>query len=232
MIVAPIDAPGIQEAAQQAGAMLLPDPGALAAAINVGMNHGLAHGNYDYVNWLNDDDLLEEGSLAVTTSALDRHRDAVVAYGACRYIDENGREILVSRAGPWANRILSWGPDLIPQPGMLIRASAWQQVGGLDTSYRMAFDLDILLRLKRLGKLIDTGVVVSSFRWHADSLTVDDRQTNLRESERAKRESLAPLPRKLVWLWEWPVRVAIKLAARAVQRRALRARCQPLTENP
>ena len=29
---------------------------------------------------------------------------------------------------------------------------------------------------------MDTGTIVSSFRWHADSLTVDDRTTNIAES--------------------------------------------------
>ena len=56
----------------------------------------------------------------------------VVAFGACRYIDPQGRELWISKAGPWAPRVLKWGPDLIPQPGMLVRRSAWSAVGGLD----------------------------------------------------------------------------------------------------
>ena len=128
----------------------------------------------------------------------------------------------MNRAGRWAPRILSWGPDLIPQPGMLIRASAWTHVGGLDVTYRLAFDLDLLLRLKRVGRFIDTGVVLSSFRWHGDSLTVDDRGLNLAESERAKRAALGPIARRLAWMWEGPVRIATRTAARAVSRRARR----------
>lgn len=218
VIVAPLDAPGIREQAAEFDAELLADPGSLPKAINLGVEHALR--DHSFVNWLNDDDLLEPGSLAATTSALERDPAAVVAFGACRYIDGDGRELWVSRAGRWAPRILTWGPDLIPQPGMLVRASAWRQVGGLDTSYRLAFDLDLLLRLQKLGSLVDTGCVVSSFRWHADSLTVDDRRTNIAESERAKRSALSPLARRLCWTWEWPVRAATHLAAREVNRRA------------
>ena len=220
VIVAPVDAPGIAEAAAEFCARLHPDPGSLPKAINLGMEVGLE--DHAYVNWLNDDDLLEPGSLRATTNALEADPGAVVAFGACRYIDEVGRELWVSRAGRWAPRILKWGPDLIPQPGMLVRASAWQRVGGLDTSYRLAFDLDLLLRLQKVGRLVDTGTVVSSFRWHADSLTVDDRTTNLVESERAKRTALSPAARRIAWLWERPVRHAIRAASREVNRRAAR----------
>ena len=220
VMVAPVDVPGVREAAEEFGARLHPDPCSLPGAINLGVESSPE--TYAYVNWLNDDDLLEPGSLLATTRALAADPGAVVAFGSCRYIDGEGRELWVSKAGPWAPRILGWGPDLIPQPGMLVRADAWRKVGGVDTSYRLAFDLDLLLRLKRLGRLADTGTVVSSFRWHADSLTVDDRTTNIAESERAKRAALSPSARRLAWMWEAPVRVATRMAAREVQRRALK----------
>ncbi|MDP1878049.1 MAG: glycosyltransferase [Actinomycetota bacterium] len=221
VIVAPPGIAATAALADEFGARMLPDPGSLTGAINLGM--GQAQDRHAYVNWLNDDDLLEPGSLAATAGALDRDRSAVVAFGACRYVDAHGRELWISRAGPWAPRILGWGPDLIPQPGLLIRADAWRAVGGLDQSYRLAFDLDLLLRLKALGRLVDTGVVVSAFRWHADSLTVDDRATNIAESERAKRAALGPWARRCAWMWEGPVRVATRMAAAEVQRRAIRA---------
>jgi GT2 family glycosyltransferase len=218
-IVAP-DLPEVRELADRHGAGFLVDPGSQTKAINVGIDHAAPH--HEFVNWLGDDDLLEPGSLEATTSALDRQPDAVVAYGACRYIDEDDAELWISRAGPWATRILAWGPDLIPQPGMLVRTDAWRKVGGVDESYRFAFDLDLLLKLKAIGHLVDVGQVVSSFRWHADSLTVGDRTTNLQESERAKRAALGPTGRRLAWLWEGPVRVATRVAAHEVNRRARR----------
>jgi hypothetical protein len=218
VMVAPLEAPGIIEIAAEFSAALLPDPGSLPKAINVGMATKSAH--HEYVNWLNDDDLLAPGSLHATVEALRASPAATVAYGACSYINEAGQELWLSKAGPWADRVLSWGPDLIPQPGMLIRATAWDQVGGLDTTYDLAFDLDLLLRLRKIGPLIDTGVTVSSFRWHADSLTVDDRTKNIVESERAKRAALSPGLRKIAWLWETPVRAATRFAAHEIQRRA------------
>jgi GT2 family glycosyltransferase len=218
LLVAPEGSETATDLAARYGAGLLPDPGSLAAAINLGAASAGEH--IEYLNWLGDDDLLEPESLARTVACLETNPQATVAYGACRYIDEGGQELWVSRAGPWATRILAWGPDLIPQPGMLVRRAAWDSVGGVDESYKFAFDLDLLLKLKAIGPLLDVGEIVSSFRWHGDSLTVGDRTTSLQESERARRSSLSPRVRSVAWIWERPVRGATRLAAAEVQRRA------------
>ena len=222
VIVAPIENPGVIRIAEKYGADLAPDPGSQAAAINVGAGFLRAH--HEYVNWHCDDDLLEPGSLAATVSALDANPNAVVTFGWCRYIDERDNALWVSKAGPWAPRILGWGPDLIPQPGMLVRASAWQRVHGIDESYRFAFDLDLLLRLKPLGEFVPVPRVVSSFRWHEESLTVSDRSTNLKESERARRAALPPSLRPWSWVWEKPMQAATRVAANSVSKRARKLR--------
>lgn len=221
VLVAPRENVDVKAIAGEFGAQLVADPGSLAAAINVGVAHVPSH-DVEYVNWIGDDDLLEAGSLQSTVEALDNALGSVLAFGACRYIDENGAELWVSKAGQWAPRILKWGPDLIPQPGMLVRRSAWEAVGGLDESFRFAFDLDLLLKLQVQGNFVDVGRVVSSFRWHGDSLTVGDRSTSLHESEVARRRALSPMARRLAWIWEGPVRVATRVAAGELHRRARR----------
>jgi GT2 family glycosyltransferase len=219
VVVSPVTN-AVQAVAEKFSARIIADPGSQTKAINAGVEFALKSGSFEFVNWLGDDDLLESDSLSTTTAALDSNPAATVAYGACRYIDERDQELWVSSAGKWAPRVLGWGPDLIPQPGMLVRMNAWQSVGGVDESYRFAFDLDLLLKLKKLGPLVNTGTVVSSFRWHADSLTVGDRTTNLQESERVKRAALSPHTRKIAWLWQRPVRGATRIAAWEVNRRA------------
>ena len=224
VLVTPASAHEAREIAMSFGAQIIDDPGRLAAAINLGVERGLH--DHEFVTWLNDDDLLEPGSLAETVEFLRSRPGAVAAFGHCRYIDDRGRELWVSRAGAWAPRVLAWGPDLVPQPGLLIRADGWRSVGGLDPSYSLAFDLDLLLRLKRQGELVSTGRIVSNFRWHPDSLTVDGRETNIAESERAKRAALGPKARALAWIWQAPVRMATRVAANEVNRRASRLAAQ------
>jgi GT2 family glycosyltransferase len=218
VVVLPADAAEARAMCADFGAELVDDLGSLSGAVNRGFTR--ATSRHLYGNWIGDDDLLAPGSIAATEGALDRDRSAVVAYGACRYVDEAGRLLWINRAGRSASWVLSWGPDLIPQPGMLFRLDAFRDVGGLDESLQYAMDLDLLLRLKRRGRLVDVGRPVSSFRWHSTSLTVSDRSSSLAESERVKRRYLPRAVRPLAPLWEAPVGLATRLAARRLVARA------------
>lgn len=222
VVVTPAGAVDARTLAAEVEADVVDDPGSLPAAVNAGV--AAARPEHEFVNWIGDDDVLAPGSIGATTRALGADPSLVLAYGACTYIDDEGSALWTSQAGRWAQRILPWGPDLIPQPGMLVRLDAWRAVGGVDESLRFAFDLDLLLRLRSQGGFVDVGTVVSSFRWHPDSLTVSDRSASLDESEAVKRRYLSPAARRMSWTWEGPVRLATRAAAREVTRRALKAR--------
>ena len=220
MVVTPASALAARALAHEFNAKVIDDPGSLPAAINLGVAQ--ADIPYRYVNWLGDDDLLTDQSLESTTEVLRANTSAVVAYGSCRYVNPQGKELWVSKAGKWADRILTWGPDLIPQPGMLIRKEAWDSVGGVDETLSHAFDLDLLLKLRAFGDFTAVATVVSCFRWHPDSLTVSDRNKSLNESEMVKRRYLSSRQHKLKWLWEQPVRAATRVAAQRLNKRAYR----------
>lgn len=227
VLVGPSDRDDLMDLAHRYGARILADPGSQPAAINAGVAAAQPH--HEFVNWLGDDDLLTPDSLADTTRSLDASPEAVVAYGACDYVDESGSLLWTSNAGAWAPRILGWGPDLIPQPGMLVRTWAWRAVGGLNESLRFAFDLDLLLALRNYGSFVCTQSTVSCFRWHPDSLTVSDRTASLNESRQVKRRHLSRGPRRLAWTWEKPVDLATRVAARRVNRAAQRAKASKMT---
>ena len=220
VVVCPREAIRVRELVEERSLPWLPDPGSLPGAINEGV--ASLDPTVEFVSWLGDDDLLTPGSLTMTSTALSRDSAAVLAYGGCRYIDESGRSLWVNRAPRLAEMVLSWGPQLIPQPGMLVRRSAWVSAGGLDESLRFAFDFDLLLKLKRVGSFVSVPEVVSAFRWHAQSLTVSDRSENIRESEIVKRRYLSPRQNTFKWVWERPVRMATRFAAAEVNRRARR----------
>lgn len=220
VLVVPSAATGARAIGRRYNATLLDDPGrGLAAAMNTGL--GL-EGDEAYFAWLNDDDLLRPGGLDLLTRLLDASPDAPAAYGACDYIDEHNRLIGTSRLGPWAARILPWGPDLVPMPSTLTRLDAVRQVGGYCESLRFAIDLDLLRRLQRLGRFVSTRASVAAFRWHADSLTVANRRASVAETERVKRRYLPETLQPFAPLWHVPVRWATYAAARGVQRRAQR----------
>ena len=216
VVVLPRQATVVRELASAAGAQLVDDPGSMSAAINAGF--ALAEPHHVYANWIGDDDLLAPGALALAASALDADARAVVAFGYCDYIDGDGRRLFTSRAGRLAPWLMTWGPDLVPQPGALFRLSAVREVGLIDPTLSYAMDLDLLLRLRRTGRFVNTRTVLSSFRWHALSTTVANRNPSLNEAEMVKRRYLSPLQVRVAPVWERPVRLATRLAARRVGR--------------
>jgi hypothetical protein len=220
-LVTPRAAADARRLAVDFGAEVLDDPGGLSAAVNLGL--AAADPRHLFGNWVGDDDLLAPESVERATQVLRARPDVAVVYGHCSYIDGEGRQLWVSRAGRLAPAMLGWGPNLIPQPGMLFRLGDFTAVGGLDESLRYSMDLDLLLRLKQRGRLVDLGEPVSSFRWHADSLTVSSRRSSLAESEAVKRRYLGRRAHPWKVLWERPVRLATYAAVRSMSRRGRRA---------
>jgi hypothetical protein len=182
----------------------------LPDAINQGFA-ALAPG-IEFIAWLGDDDLLRPGSLVATERFLREHPGSSAAYGRCDYIDETGAVLWTNRSGAWAAPLLRVGPDLIPQPGSLFRRSAFVAAGGLRTDLGWAFDLDLFLRLARFGKLSFLGTTLAAFRWHADSLSVGQRDDSVREASQVRREFLPAWLRPVSGVWEGPVRWATNRA--------------------
>jgi GT2 family glycosyltransferase len=178
----------------------------LPAAINQGF--AALPADIRYVAWLGDDDLLRPQSLEITRGYLDTHPKSSMVYGRCDYIDETGAVVWTNRSGPWAAPLLRVGPDLIPQPGSLFRRSAFEATGGLRTDLGWAFDLDIFLRLARLGRLSYVRRTLAAFRWHAGSLSVGQRVNSVREASQVRREFLPAWIRPISGIWERPVRWA------------------------
>jgi GT2 family glycosyltransferase len=186
----------------------------LASAINKGIR--ALPSSVEYTNWLGDDDLLTPGSLNNTTEILDSENQAVMAFGACDYIDGKGKKVWENRSGQWAVPLLRIGPDLIPQPGSLFRRSAFEAAGGLNPNLGWAFDFDLYIRLSKLGRLRYIKRTLAKFRWHPESLTVEHRQQSVAEASQVRVSHLSTWLRPLSFVWEWPVRQATLLAGNRV----------------
>lgn len=176
----------------------------------------------EYINWLGDDDLLAPGSLSETAQVLDSNPDTVLVYGSCDYVDPSGNVVWVNKSGQWASPLLHFGPDLIPQPGALFRRSAFEKVGGLSNLYAWAFDFDLLLNLKRVGKLRFINQTLASFRWHPESLSVEYRTNSVAEASKVRVSHLPALLRPVSCIWEHPVKKATLVAGNRVTKRSKR----------
>ena len=195
------------------------DPGeGLAAAINAGFV--AMPSDIQFINWLGDDDLLLPGSIEVTASILESNPDTVLVFGGCNYVDAKGRVVWVNRSGTWAAPLLRFGPQLIPQPGSLFRASAFSKIGGLDSTYDWAFDFDMLIKMSKIGNLKHVNQVLASFRWHPESLSVEFRNMSVLEASKVRTSHLPSLLRLISCIWEYPIRQATLYAGNRVSLRA------------
>lgn len=180
------------------------DPGTgLADAINFGFKS--LPEEIELINWLGDDDFLEPNSIDQIRNLMKSDSKSVAAFGKCAYVDENGKELFVNHSGRWAIPLLNFGPDLIPQPGMLFTRSAFNKVGGLSSNFGWAFDFDLLLNLKKIGKIKYLNKKVANFRWHQDSLSVGQRTKSVQEASKVRISHLPKFLKPISFLWEKPV---------------------------
>jgi glycosyltransferase involved in cell wall biosynthesis len=174
-----------------------PDRGPVSA-----INKGLRLASGEVVAWLNADDRYHPGALKRVAQIMTEHPGKALCFGACRIIDEEGREI---RRGitrfkeafpPVSSRFTIQCLNYISQPAMFFRRSALEAAGYLREDMVAAWDYDFILRLWQQGGAVHVpGAPLADFRWHPDSISA--RQFNIQfkeEFDAAARDagSLAP----------------------------------------
>jgi glycosyltransferase involved in cell wall biosynthesis len=166
-----------------------------AAAIN----ESIALGRAPYVCWLNSDDVLLSGGLRRLLDVLAQHPLAPAAYGKVwNRVEATGalRPVWVE---PFSERRLAMR-CIVSQPGSLVRRTAWEVVGGLDESLRMAVDYDLWWRLyRRFAPLEFADNFIAENRDHADTKTNTQRGLHYREAISIVRKYHGRIPLKW-WL--------------------------------
>jgi glycosyltransferase involved in cell wall biosynthesis len=177
-----------------------PDRGQAAA-----VNESIARGSAPYVAWLNSDDTYLAGGLRTLVAALEANPNWPAAYGRADNVDEASR-----RTGPvWtegfdARRLAV--RNIISQPATLIRRSAWEAVGGVDESMKMAFDYDLWWRLyDAFGDLGFVDARVACNRDHDQTKTRTRRRLHYDEAIAVVRRHYGRVPLK--WWLMWPYAV-------------------------
>ena len=160
------------------------------------INLGFAHVKGEIMGWLNSDDLLMPGALAVVADYFSKHPAVDVVYGNRLLIDENDMEV-----GCWIlpghdSQVLSWG-DYVPQETLFWRRRIWDKVGGhVDESYRFAMDWDLLVRFRDAGaRFAHIPIFLGAFRVHKQQKTTAWlNDVGLEEMDRIRKRIFGRLP--------------------------------------
>lgn len=198
-------------------AQILTHPGHISAAVNAGF--ATATLTHKYVAWLGDDDMLHPGALADACLLMEQNPAAVVVYGSCDYIDVNGSLLFTRKPPPNAPALLQFVPGLIKQEACLFRLSAFQKAGGLDELLKYTMDLDILLKLRRLGAFVKSDRTLAAFCWHAGSLTIANRTVSLAEAQNVQARSASGFAKWLFVIFKYPIKYLILIMSWNINRR-------------
>lgn len=180
--------------ARLAGWRSYPDGGQAAA-----INEGIAKGSASFVCWLNSDDWLLPGGLARLLGALNAQPKAPAVYGrAWNFVERTGQRTRVWTESFDERRLAI--RCFVSQPASLIRRTAWESVGGLDSALHMAMDYDLWWRLYRQsGPLAFLDEFVAVNREHESTKTKSFRRRHYREAISIVRRHYGRVPLKW-WL--------------------------------
>ena len=143
------------------------------------INHGLKLAEGDIIGWLNSDDLYDKDAFKKVTDFFKKHPTKKMLYGNANHIDEKG-DVIESYPTkkpdtPFESFLEG---SFICQPTVFFHRSLLDQVGLLDTSFKLSFDFDWWIRFFKLipndiGFIDD---VLASSRLHDDCLTKKERR--------------------------------------------------------
>lgn len=135
-----------------------------------GLNYGFGHANGDIFAWLGADDELLPGALDYVGGLFARSPLTDVLIGGCERVYADGSvQILLPPGDVWA---ILGVKNCIEQPSVFWRGALHRKLGGLDTSYDLAFDWDFWCRMKTSGaRVLTTTRVLSRYRFSATNKT-------------------------------------------------------------
>jgi GT2 family glycosyltransferase len=166
-----------------------PDDGQ-AAAINEGIN---SLGDADYVCWLNADDTYLPDGLTEMVSFLEQNPQYIMVFGKGYITDECDNKI-----GEYPTRKFDRKQFArictICQPASLMRKSAWDTVGGLDSTLHMCMDYNLWWKLSSLGRLGYLEEFVACSRDHKGTKTRNNVEQYFKEAIYTVRKYYKKVP--------------------------------------
>jgi glycosyltransferase involved in cell wall biosynthesis len=169
------------------------------------LNKALARASGDVVLWLNADDVILPGTVAVGAEAFAADRELAFAYGDFDIIDGAGALMRHYRSSLYSwSRVFARGCYIF-SGSVFIRKEALQAVGGFDSSLHACMDLDLLLRLDAAGPSRHVQRTIGQFRMHGSNKSMTMPAVFVREGFRVRRR----YTRRSLRLWLVALRIAV-----------------------
>lgn len=129
------------------------------------INKGMARAQGDIVAWLNSDDYYLPGAVTAAVKAFNENPDIILVYADMLAVDEHGQTFNTLHYRQLTlEDLLSF--QIIGQPAVFMRRSAFEKVGGLDLSYHFLLDHHLWIRIAAQGRILHVPQTWSAARYH------------------------------------------------------------------
>ena len=132
------------------------------------INKGMARAGGEIVAWLNSDDYYLPGAIPAAVEAFAANPDAALVYGDMLAVDEAGRTINTLKYRPVSLEDLLCF-QILGQPAVFMRRTAFEQAGGLDTGFDLLLDHQLWLKLAQQGRLLHLVQLLAAARYHPEA---------------------------------------------------------------
>lgn len=183
-----------------------------SGAINQGFE---AEGEFNYFCWINDDDELADGSLKRSLNILENDSSSLAVVGSLGYLIGNKDRRITNRVSRFTFITAKIGPNIIPQPGSLIRKTAIRGDMPLNENYKYAMDLDLWLKILSSGKIRLIRDIQAFMQWHPGSITVSNRSEASNEAFKIRyRNARTLFMRILIVIFYFPTKILSSLLSK------------------
>lgn len=132
------------------------------------INKGLAHTKGEIVAWLNSDDTYLPGAISAAVKVFDENPDVVLIYGNMLAVDENGVTTNILTYNQLnVEDLLCF--QIIGQPSVFFRRTAFEKAGDLDSTYHFFLDHHLWLRIALQGPILHVDETWAAARYHAEA---------------------------------------------------------------
>lgn len=154
------------------------------------MNTGLQHASGTYVQFLNAGDCLHDDSVFQRVRA-SVPSEAQWMFGPVEIVGENGKRSVTPAWDYSVEKKHMFARGFFPQhQGTIARRELLQKLGGFNTSFRIAADYALFLRMSQVSDPLELDFVVADF--YEGGLSSERWQASFREFHRARIETLRP----------------------------------------
>lgn len=135
---------------------------------------GMAHATGEVVTWLNSDDLYHTGALHIVGQIFAQLPDVQWLTGTPTLYNAEGICVKTFPVQHWSWQRFQRGDfRWIQQESTFFRRSLFEQVGGLNLTYRLAADFELWCKMFQFANLYAVNTVLGGFRQHGNQLSIN-----------------------------------------------------------